>query len=148
VRPKAGGYRRNKDAIIAKLKGAKINMGSGTGADLSNAVLQWQKKYNTKYKGTIKEDGIIGNQTLTALGIKAFKPQSSPGRSGGGLPASKSAVNVTATSSGNRIRRLGYAAKLGLKNQQQVIDWQSKHGLEPDGIIGPKTAQAMYNALH
>jgi hypothetical protein len=60
-----------------KLKKAKKVVGctACTGDQLKNAVLQWQKNYNKfgRGAGRIVEDGLLGNQTYTAMGIQSSR---------------------------------------------------------------------------
>ena len=87
-------------------------------------------------------DGVVGAQTWAALGQASTQPHATVG--------TPNAI-VTTGDSGSDVRSLQKMLRItadgvyGSKTEQAVRDFQIKHKLLVDGIVGPETATALVN---
>lgn len=117
--------------------GADGNFGTGT----YNAVIAFQNDHG------LTADGIVGPQTQTAL------DNATPSGDSGVLREGSSGSQVFELQ--QMLMSLGYNCGIygadgifGDATYNAVIAFQRDHGLTQDGIVGPNTYNALYNALN
>lgn len=109
-----------------------------TTSNISTSCLELQKAINKDKIAKLKEDGICGDNTLTAINKICLKAQKN----------SKTGTYSTG-STGNVVKfvqkKVGANAdgNYGSNTRNKVIAFQKKHKLVQDGICGPKTLLKM-----
>lgn len=113
------------------------------GAKTFEAVKKFQTKNN------ITADGIVGKQTAKALGISLDDTNITYSGSGSkAVPIKKGAKGEIVKKIQKNLKDWGYYTGTidgiyGEKTYQAVKNFQTKNGLEADGIVGPNTASSL-----
>ena len=122
------------DVLVTKTAGHTVVVTSGATKreDINPKALEFQKAYNLDYNGKLAEDGDEGPKTKEAEAKVHLRALDKDHKNM--VKFIQKHINVQVD---------GY---FGSQTREGVMDWQSKHGLKVDGIVGPETLHSIINS--